>query len=638
MSEQKDSAPASATPVPFKYSTRVVLKTILESGDTLGFVGQRVVVGGWVKSSKEVRKEPSPAADQPPAATVDQYVGANPGRSPSGDVSCSEILQSRIPFIRSILKMLGGGGNYSVRDKLEVSSAPRPPPPSISFLQINDGSCVSTLLVVVDSSIASPCQILHTGTCIVAEGEIKRCSTEGKHVIELKVERILHIGRVEYDKYPLSKKQLPLNQLRECPHFRPRTTTVATVMRIRSALSFAAHTFNQNNGFLCVQVPIITITDSEGFSEKFQITNGVFEKLIMSKKDEPKMIDDTENVSLDVIKAVVKEKSKIVEELKRTDSNREALIAATKDLQKTSELAAQLEAKEKSKSKSFSKAADHNHHTTTTASDNFFSAQTHLTVSGRLHLESYASSLGNVYAFGPRFRAIKTESPKQVAEMWTVEMEMAFSQLEDAMNCAEDFFKFLCKWLLEKCSEDMKFVLKRMDKNCIERLHLVILNSALRISYTEALEAMKKHSADKKMEKKLEWGAALTTEHLSYLVDEMYKRPVIIYNYPKQVKPFYVRQNDDGRTVAAFDLVVPKVGVLVSGSQNEERFNVLSTRIKELGLGAEQYEWYLDLRRHGTVKHAGFSFGFDLMVLFATGLADARDVIPFPRSYGKISN
>ncbi|XP_062081018.1 asparagine--tRNA ligase, cytoplasmic 2 [Humulus lupulus] len=637
MSEQKESVSASASAaspaaamvaIPFKYSTRVVLKTILDSGDGrggLGFIGQRVIIGGWVKSSKEVRKELVAVAEPPP---VYQHA-ASPTPTPTGDVSCSEILQSRIPFIRSIIKILGGG-NYSVRDKFELPAAPRPAPPSISFLQVNDGSCVSSLLVVVDSSIAPPSQILHTGTCIVAEGEIKKSSAEGKHVIELRVERVLHIGRVEYDKYPLSKKQLPLHQLRECPHFRPRTTTVATVMRIRSALSFAAHTFSQNHGFLCVQVPTITITDSEGFSEKFQVTTGVFEKV--SKKAESKMIDDTENISLEVVKAAVKEKSKIVEELKRTDSNREALIAATKDLQKTSELAAQLEAKEKSKPKSSPKADHH------TASENFFSSQTHLTVSGRLHLESYASSLGNVYAFGPRFRAIKTESPKQVAEMWTVEMEMAFSQLEDAMNCAEDFFKFLCKSLLDKCSEDMKFVLKRMDKNCIERLHLIILNSAQRISYTEALEALKKHVADKKVERKLEWGVALTTEHLSYLADEMYKRPVIIYDYPKQVKPFYVRQNDDGRTVAAFDLVLPKVGILVSGSQNEERFNVLSTRIKELGLAAEQYEWYLDLRRNGTVKHAGFSFGFDLMVLFATGLADARDVIPFPRSYGKINN
>ncbi|PON75098.1 Asparagine-tRNA ligase [Parasponia andersonii] len=622
MSQQKESpaaavnTPAATTVTPSKYSGRVVLKTILESGGGLGLVGRRVVIGGWVKSSKEVKKETVVAAP-PPVDGVASQTGTR-------GVTCTEILQSRIPVIRSIIKLLGGS-NYSVREKLEPA-APRPPPPPIVFLQVSDGSCASSLLVVVDSSVAPPSQLLHTGTCIVAEGELTKSSVEGKHVIELKVEKILHVGRVEYDKYPLSKKRLPLNQLRECPHFRPRTTTVASVMRIRSALTFAAHTFSQNQGFLCVQVPIITATDSEGFSEKFRVTTG-FNNV---GKEEPKFIDDTEGVSLEVVKSAIKEKSKIVEDLKRTDSNSEALIAATKDLQKTTELASHLEAREKSKPKNWPKADNK-------ASEEFFSSQIHLTVSGRLHLESFACSLGNVYAFGPRFRANKLESVKQVAETWMFEMEMAFSQLEDAMNCSEDFFKFLCKWLLEKCSEDMKFVLKRMDKNSIERLQSVILNSASRISYTEALDALKK-VADKKVERKLEWGAALTTEHLSFLADEIYKGPVIIYNYPKQVKPFYVRQNDDGRTVAAFDLVVPKIGTLISGSQNEERFNVLSTRIKEMGFAGEQYEWYLDLRRHGTVKHSGFSFGFDLMVLFATGLADVRDVIPFPRTYGKVSN
>ncbi|EXB84507.1 Asparagine--tRNA ligase, cytoplasmic 2 [Morus notabilis] len=616
MSEQakaKHAAPAAtatkaATPaIPFEYSNRVILKAVLESGDGgLGLVGRRFVIGGWVKSSKEVRKESvAPSKVDVVARETDQSL----------DVSCSEILQSRIPFIRSIIKILGGS-NYSVREKLEpVIAPPRPPPPSVAFLQVSDGSCASSLQVVVDSSIAIPGHILPTGTCIVAEGELKQPSVEGKHVIELKVEKVLHIGRVEPDKYPLSKKRLPLNLLRDCPHFRPRTTTVASVMRIRSALTFAAHTFSQNRGFLCVQVPVITTTDSEGFSKTFKVTT---------------VLEDEEVVSLEVVKAAMREKKKIVEDLKRTDSNQEALDVAIQDLEKTTDLASQLEAREKhSKSKSSSIKADKK-------PQEFFSRQAHLTVSGRLHLESYACSLGNVYAFGPRFSASKVESPKHIAEMWTVEIEMAFSQLEDAMKCAEDFFKFLCKWVLEKCSSDMQFVLKRIDRTIIDRLQSVISISFERISYTEALDALKK--ANKKVETTLEWGTALTAEHLSFLAEEIYKKAVVVYNYPKQVKPFYVRLNDDGQTVAAFDLVVPKVGTLISGSQNEERFDMLSARIKELGLVGEEYEWYLDLRRHGTVKHAGFSFGFDLMVLFATGLADVRDVIPFPRTHGKISN
>ncbi|KAL5562197.1 hypothetical protein UlMin_031944 [Ulmus minor] len=620
MAEHATATAAAASPsassgrlIPFKYSNRVVLNTILESGDGgFGFVGRRVVIGGWVKSSKEIMKETLPSK------VDDRSAAASPG-----DVSCTEILQSRIPFIRSIIKILGGG-NYSVREKFE--SAPKTPP-SVAFLQVSDGSCASSLQVVVDSSIAPPSRLLPTGTCIVAEGELKQPSVEGKHAIELLAVKVLHIGTVDHDKYPLSKKRLPLNLLRESPHFRPRTTTVASVMRIRSALGFAVQTFSHNNGFVCVQVPIITVTDCEGFSEKFRLAN--FSDKV-EKKEEQKVIDDTDGVSLETVQAAIEEKSNIVENLKRSESNREALLAATQDLRKTNELAKNLEAKEKSKSKNLLKDDKK-------ASEEFFSHETYLTVSGRLHLESYACSLGNVYSFGPRFRAHRTESAKQVAEMWMFELEMAFSQLEDAMRCAEDLFKFLCKWVLENCSADMKFVLRRIDKTSIDRLESVISTSTEQISYTEALNVLRK-AADKRGDSKLEWGTALTTEHLSYLVDEIYKRPVIVYNYPKQVKPFYVRVNDDGKTVAAFDLVVPKVGTLISGSQNEERLNMISSRIKELGLAEQQYEWYLDLRRQGTVKHAGFSFGFDLMVLFATGLIDVRDIIPFPITRGKLSN
>lgn len=601
----------------FKYSNRVVLKTILGSGDGgLGLVGKRVVIGGWVRSSKEVTKAPATPPRPPPKADE----GA--GETGSKDVSCVEILQSRIPFFRSILKVLGGG-NYHLREKLEqVVPRPPPPPSSIALLQVSDGSCVACLQVVVAAAVAPISQLLPTGTCMLVEGVLVQPLVPGKHVIELKAEKVLHIGTVENDKYPLSKKRLPFDMLRDCSQFRSRTTTVASVTRISNALSFASHTFFQNHGFLYMQVPIITTTDSEGFTEKFLVTT-LFGKA--GKMEKSNAIPEVERISLEVIKSSIKEKGNLVEELKRSESNKEALAAALQDLTKTNELASQLEAKGKSKPGTSLKVEK------VDFSEDFFSCQTYLTVSGRLHLESYACALGNVYSFGPRFQA---DCATPVAEMSMIEIEMAFSQLEDAMSCADDLFKFLCKWVFDNCSDDMKFVSKRIDKNCIDRLQSMISSTVEQVSYNDAVDLLKKVTG-KTFETKLEWGAALTAEHLSYLVDHIHKKPVIIYNYPKQVKPFYARLNDDRKTVAAFDMVVPKAGTLISGSQNEERFDMLDSRIKELGLPREQYEWYLDLRRHGTVKHSGFSLSFDHVILFATGLTNVRDVVPFPRSHGK---
>ncbi|XVF32084.1 hypothetical protein REPUB_Repub17cG0051500 [Reevesia pubescens] len=625
MESQEPKVTSSSPLMPLIYSNRVMLKTILEGtdGDQMGLVGQTVVVGGWVKSSKEVKMEPVPS---PPAAGADAFP-ASPGPK---DVSRVEIIQSRIPFFRTIIRVLGCSASPpAVRQKQE-SLIPKPPPPSTFFLRINDGSSVSSLQVLIDSAIApvSAGQILPTGTCILVQGVLGKPSAHGKQTIELKVEKILHVGTVEQDKYPLSRKRLTLDSLRDYSHIRPRTSMVASVTRIRSALDFATHTFFQNHGFLHVQVPIITTTDSEGFSEKFQDTTLLGKT---SKKEEPVGVSDAEAVSLETVKAAMREKSSLVEQLKRSDSNREAFVVALQDLRKTNELAHQIEAREKSKPVTAVKPDLVNFN------EDFFGCQSYLTVSGRLHLESYACALGHVYSFGPRFKADKTVSAKHVAEMWTVEVEMAFSQLGDSMKCADDYFKFLCRWILDYCSEDMKFVLKRIDKTVAHRLEYMISSSYEKISYREAVEILRKVT-DKAFESQLQWGVPLTAEHLSYLVDEHYRRPVMIYDYPKAVKPFYVRLNDDGKTVAAFEMVVPKIGTVITGSQNEERIDMLNTRIKEFDLSRDQYEWYLDLRRHGTVKHSGFSLGFDLMVLLTTGLTDVRDAILFPRSHGKVNN
>ncbi|CAI9107307.1 OLC1v1006633C2 [Oldenlandia corymbosa var. corymbosa] len=527
--------------VPFsKYSKRVILKDIVGRSDGgVGLIGQRVLVGGWVKSSREIKKDLPPSSPSP--NTTPDAVGPK-------DVRCVEYFQS-VPFLKSIVKVLGGGDHRS-RSKLDSLTPKRvkPPQPTISLLQITDGSCIPTLQVSVDSALALPSLVMPTGACILAEGVLQQPSIQGKQVLELKVEKVLHVGGVDEDKYPLSKKRLPLEMLRDRPHFRPRTTTVASVTRINSALTQASHVFCQNHGFVYVQVPIITHMDMEGSDKMFQVTT-----LLNSQETRGQNpADNVAGVSLETIKASLKEKSNRVEELKRSESNKEAAAAAIQDLRKTTELVAQLEAREKAKSGHSFKAKKLNF------SDDFFSKPAYLTVSGRLHLESYACALGNVYSFGPRFRAEQSQSRRSLAEMWMLEIEMAFSELEDAMDCASDFLKFICKWIVDNCNDDLKFVTKRIDKTVEDRLKLMVSGSLEKISYADAVEVLKRVT-QKKFEVKVEYGVSLTEEHESYLADVVYEKPVIVYNQPKALKPFNVRLNDDGKTVSSFDVILPKV-------------------------------------------------------------------------------
>ncbi|KAI3776782.1 hypothetical protein L1987_46572 [Smallanthus sonchifolius] len=453
------------------------------------------------------------------------------------DVNCVEVFHSKIPFLRTFIKAFGGNTTHA-KEKLE--SIVQPPPLSVSFLKIRDGSSFTSLQIMVDSSIAPASQLMPTGTCILAEGVLQKSSIQGKHAIELKGEKLLYIG--------------------------------------------------MNHGFVHVDVPIITATNTEGFSENFQVSTSTFSTK-EPKIEEPVSVDDTEIVSLETIKLLIDEKSKKVEELKRSDSNK-ALAAAEQDFHKINLLAAELEARSKSKPETEGQNIE----------NLFFSNQAFLTTSGSLHLESFASALGNVYAFGPRFQADKSESTKYLAEKWMIETEIAFSELEDAMKCAEDFVKFVSNWVSENCHEELYFLSKRGDKTIIDRLNSMALAPFEKITYATAVEVLNKVT-DKTFETKIQSGVALTEEHECYLVDKFYKKPVIIFDYPKELKSFNVRLNDDGKTVAAFDVIVPKVGALVRGSQKEERLNHLSKRIKELGLKKDQYEWYLDLCKQETVKH-----------------------------------
>uniref|UniRef100_A0A0D6QUQ7 asparagine--tRNA ligase n=1 Tax=Araucaria cunninghamii TaxID=56994 RepID=A0A0D6QUQ7_ARACU len=266
-------------------------------------------------------------------------------------------------------------------------------------------------------------------------------------------------------------------------------------------------------------------------------------------------------------------------------------------------------------------------------SRDFFSRQAFLTVSGQFHVESYACALSSVYTFGPTFRAEESQNTRHLAEYWMVEPEIAFADLEDAMNCAEDLLKFLSQWLLDNCVDDMKFMANQFDKTIFDRLRLIASTPFARITYTEAVDLLKKVP---KFENRIEWGMNLTSEQERCLTEDILKKAVIVYNHPKEVRSFYMRLNDDGKTVASMDVLVPKAGGLVHGSQREERCEILEKRIQELGLPREPYEWYLDLRRYGTIKHSGFGLGFECMVFFSTGLEHINDVVPFPRQRGKI--
>ncbi|CAM6101206.1 unnamed protein product [Calypogeia fissa] len=507
-----------------KYSARVLVKSIIGREDGgVGLLGQRITVGGWVKT----------------------------GRSSS----------------------------------------------KVNFLELNDGSCFANLQVVVESNIEGVEKCSLTGTCVVAEGILKEPPNEElkkKQKVELLVTKFIHIGVVDATKnYPIAKTRLKLETLREHLHLRPRTNTISAIARVRNALAFATHTFFYQNNFLYIHTPIITTSDCEGAGEMFQVTT---------------LLNDAER----------RKKEESIAKATPPVAAPDGTVAPPDPL-KAPKLVAGI---------------PHKDYGVIDYTADFFARQAYLTVSGQLQVESYACALGSVYTFGPTFRAENSHTTRHLAEFWMIEPEIAFGDLTDDMNCAEDYIKFLCQWLLDHCLDDMEFIAKNVDAGAIERLRMVATTPFVRITYTDAIEVLKKVKKNKFVNK-VEWGIDLASEHERYLTEQIYQKPVIVYNYPKDIKAFYMRQNDDGKTVAAMDVLVPKVGELVGGSQREERLDVLQKRLAEMNLPQEPYEWYLDLRRFGTAKHSGFGLGFERMVLFATGLENIRDVIPFPRYPGR---
>jgi len=425
----------------------------------------------------------------------------------------------------------------------------------VSFLEVNDGSCLAGLQVVADPSLPDyedGIATLRTGCAVDVTGELVDSPGRGQR-FELRAGRVERVGGVG-DDYPLQKKRHGFEFLRTIAHLRPRTNTLGAVLRVRSEASWAIHEFFRARGFVHLHTPVITGSDAEGAGDLFRVTTL-----------DPAAPPRTEAGDVDW-------------------------------------------------------EAD------------FFGRETFLTVSGQLEAEIGALALTNVYTFGPTFRAENSNTSRHLAEFWMVEPEMAFCDLAGDMDLAEAFLKHVFGALLERCPEDMAFFRDRIDAGVIDTLEHIVAAPFERIPYGEAVAILERSGRD--FEFPVEWGADLQSEHERWLAEEHVGRPVIVSDYPASLKAFYMYLNDDERTVRAMDVLVPKVGEIVGGSQREHREEVLRRRMLASGLDPQHYAWYLDLRRHGSVPHAGFGLGFERLVQFATGMQNIRDVIPFPRVPG----
>ncbi|KAL3825233.1 hypothetical protein ACJIZ3_021262 [Penstemon smallii] len=539
-------------------------------------------------------------------------------------------------LIQSILGRLDNGAGLAgqkVRIGGWVKTGREAEKGKMAFLEVNDGSCPGNLQVIVHAEIRKLSDVVSTGTCVHVLGLLKEPPQGVRQRIELHVEEVIYVGKVDAAKYPLPKTKLSLENLRDIVHLRPRTNTISAIARIRNALAYATHTFFQQHGFLYVHTPIITTSDCEGAGEMFQVTTILndAEKLEKELKEHPAPSE----ADVSAAELAIKEKGDAVAQLKSAKASKSEITAAVAELTKAKENLSKLQERIKLAERSRLTAGIPKKDGKIDYTEDFFARQAFLTVSGQLQVETYACALSSVYTFGPTFRAEHSHTSRHLAEFWMVEPEIAFADINDDMNCAEAYVRFLCKWLLDHCLDDMEFIAKFIDKTAIQRLQMVASTQFHRITYTEAVAILEEASKVKKFENKVEWGVDLASEHERFLTEEKFKSPVIVYNYPKAIKAFYMKVNEDNKTVAAMDVLVPKVGELIGGSQREENYEVIKDRILEMGLPLEPYEWYLDLRRYGTVKHSGFGLGFERMILFATGIDNIRDVIPFPRYPGR---
>jgi len=430
---------------------------------------------------------------------------------------------------------------------------------NIIFFEINDGSCLTSLQVVIDKNGSAidgeQNQHLLTGASVIAEGRI--LPSEGKEQgIELIAKKLSLVGGISTD-YPLQKKRHSFEFLRDNAHLRPRTNTFGAITRVRNALSIAIHDFFQKRGFLWVHTPIITGSDAEGAGNMFQVST-------LNYSSPPR--DYAGNI----------------------------------DYQQ-----------------------------------DFFGKKTHLTVSGQLQLENFACSMSKVYTFGPTFRAENSNTSRHLSEFWMIEPEMAFCELEESRELAESLIKEILSRVLESCPDDMELFDRWISKGTIDNLKLVIDKPFTHLTYSEAIRELEEAPID--WEYPPSWGSDLQAEHERYLCEELIKGPLTLTEYPRQIKAFYMKQNDDGRTVRAMDVLVPRLGEIIGGSQREDDFVKLKDRMEEMKMDIREYNWYLDLRRYGSVPHSGFGLGFERLVQYVTGMQNIRDVIPFPRTPSSIT-
>ena len=439
------------------------------------------------------------------------------------------------------------------------------------FIALNDGSSINNLQCVVDfeNTDESILKRITTGAAVSLKGILAESQGKGQKV-ELIVSDLEILGDSDPEKYPLQPKRHSLEFLREIAHLRPRTNLFGAVMRVRHTLAYAVHNFFNEKGFFYYNAPIITGSDAEGAGEMFQVTN-------LKLNDIPK----TEEGKVDF-------------------------------------------------------------------SEDFFGKATNLTVSGQLEAETAAMALGSVYTFGPTFRAENSNTTRHLSEFWMIEPEMAFVELDENMDLAEEFIKYIIKYTLEHRKDDLEFLDARLaqeDKSkpakdrqemgLIEKLNFVLDNNFKRVSYTEAIDILRNCKPNKKGKFKYkidEWGADLQSEHERFLVEKHFKQPVILFDYPAKIKAFYMRLNDDGKTVRAMDILFPGIGEIVGGSQREERLDVLLSKVEELGIDEKELWWYIDTRKYGTAPHSGFGLGFERIIQFVSGMSNIRDVIPFPRT------
>ena len=472
---------------------------------------------------------------------------------------------------RSEVKHLLAGGELGSKVLLKAWVRTKRGSKNVAFIALNDGSTINNIQVVVNVESADEAVLnqITTGACIAVTGIVVESKGSGQQ-LEIEATSIEILGLANPDEFPLQPKKHSLEFLREIAHLRFRTNTFGAVSRLRHSLIFAVHDFFNSRGFYNIHTPIITASDAEGAGETFKVTNF---------------------------------------DLNNIPKTEEGEVDFKKD---------------------------------------FFGKETNLTVSGQLEGELAAMALGKIYTFGPTFRAENSNTTRHLAEFWMIEPEVAFADLDENMDLGEELLKSLITYALVNCADDLAFLSSRMEDeeklkkaderspmSLVERLKFVIDNDFIRLPYSEAIDILKNSKPNKK--KKFNyliegWGADLQSEHERFLVEKHFKKPVIIYNYPKDIKAFYMKQNDDNKTVGAMDILFPGIGEIVGGSQREERLDQLKQRMKEMNIPEDELWWYLESRKFGTAPHSGFGLGFERLVQFVTGMGNIRDVIPFPRT------